>query len=68
MGRYPIDISEEENAKLKYPFLPAEEYESIYRSPEGTVIMLRKSDHPIPKDVIDRMVRINQEIARRVEG
>lgn len=63
MGKYPIDISDEENAKLKYPFLPTEQYDSIHRFPDGPIVMIRGKVENIPKSCIDQAIRINQEIA-----
>jgi|WetSurMetagenome_2_1015567.scaffolds.fasta_scaffold2109396_1 hypothetical protein len=65
MGKYPVDISEEDNKKLKYPFLPKEQYTSIHHYPDGPTIMIRGSADKIPKENIARMVQINRDIAAR---
>jgi hypothetical protein len=63
MGKYPIEISEEDNAKLKYPFLPKEQYSSIHYFPDGPIVMIRGDVNRIPKECIAEAVRINEEIA-----
>ncbi len=64
MGKYPIDITDEENAKLAHPFLPTEEYYSVTHYPGGPTICIRNDPHDIPKECLAEAVRINQEIAR----
>jgi hypothetical protein len=65
MGKYPIDISEEDNAKLKYPFLPTKQYDSVHRLPDGPIIMFRGKPENIPKKCLEEAYRINQKIAAR---
>lgn len=65
MGKYPIDISDEDNAKLKYPFLPASQYESVHHYPDGPTVLIRRSKEPLTKEAIAVMVEINQRIAGR---
>lgn len=65
MGKYPVDITDEENAKLKHPFLPTERYYSVHRYPDGPTIIIRNDPKNIPKACIDQAVRINQEIAAK---
>lgn len=65
MGKYPVNISEEDNSKLKYPFLAEDEYESIYNSPDGTIIIIRHSNERLTQSDIERMVEINRDIAVR---
>ena len=63
MGKYPADLTEEENAKLKHPFLPLDQYDEVYHSPTGATILILHSKNKITKAEIARMVEINQEIA-----
>jgi hypothetical protein len=65
MGNYPIDISEEENAKLKYPFLPTNQYETVNHMPDGPTILIRLSEEKLTEAVIANMVEINCQIAAR---
>lgn len=65
MGKYPIDITDEENAKLKHPFLPVEKYYSVSCYPDGSTIIVRNDPKKIPKACIDQAVKINQEIAAK---
>jgi hypothetical protein len=65
MGNYPINISEEENSKLKYPFLPNDRYESVHHLPDGPTILIRSSEEKLTKADIARMVEINCQIAAR---
>ncbi|MFT8888954.1 MAG: hypothetical protein ABF904_09075 [Ethanoligenens sp.] len=62
MGKYPIDISDEDNANLKYPFLPKEKYDYIKHYPDGPTIMIRGNIHNIPKYCIEELVKINRDI------
>ncbi|HEX3026389.1 MAG TPA: hypothetical protein VHR42_04075 [Clostridia bacterium] len=66
MGKYPIEISEERNAKLKYPFLPTEQYDKVIHNPGGSTILIRYSDKRLTKEDVQRMIEINEKIAYRV--
>lgn len=63
MVKYPIDITDKENASLKYPFLPTEQYESVHRLPDGPLILIRRSEEKLTKEDIVHMVSINRQIA-----
>lgn len=63
MGKYPIDISDEDNAKLAVPFLPTERYYSVHHYPHGPTVMIEGDPKKIPKSCLAEAVRINQEIA-----
>lgn len=65
MGKYPVDITDEENARLKHPFLPTERYYSVHRYPNGPTIIICNDPKNISKARIDQAVRINQEIAAK---
>lgn len=65
MGKYPVDITDEENAKLKYPFKPTEEYDDVIHCPDGPTIMFTGKVENIPKKNLIEMVRINQKVAAR---
>jgi hypothetical protein len=65
MGNYPIDISEEENTKLKYPFLPTNQYETVNHMPDGSTILIRRSEEKLTEAVIAHMIEINYQIAAR---
>lgn len=65
MGKYPVNIHEEDNKKLKYPFLLENSYTSIVRSPEGPVILLRRSKEKLTKSDITKMIEINRGILSR---
>lgn len=58
---YPAGLTEEQNAKLKYPFLPLDQYDEVCRCPHGTTLLIRLSEDKITKEDIARMVKINQE-------
>lgn len=62
MGKYPIDITDEENAKLKYPFRPTEEYDWINHIPGGPTVTITGKVENIPKSCIAQMIQINKEI------
>lgn len=65
MGKYPVDICDEENGKLKFPFLEKEQYKSINSSPDGQVILIRCSREKLTASDIKRMAEINRDIAAR---
>lgn len=65
MGKYPVDICDEENGKLKFPFLEKEQYKSINSSPDGPVILIRRSREKLTASDIKRMAEINRDIAAR---
>ncbi|CDZ24139.1 hypothetical protein CCDG5_1022 [[Clostridium] cellulosi] len=65
MNDYPLDISEEENAGLKHPFLKAALYDSVKEFQDGPKILIRKSDERLTKKQIRTMIDINRQIAAR---
>ena len=65
MGKYPADITDEENMMLKFPFLQTEQYESVSLLPDGPLVLIRKSQEELTNEDIARMVEINREIAAR---
>lgn len=60
---YPVDITDEENTKLKYPFLQKEQYESVHRLADKPLILIRKSETELTKSDIAAMAGINRKIA-----
>jgi hypothetical protein len=65
MGKYPVEISEEDNAKMKHPFLPTEQYDKVIKTPRGATVLIRYSDKKITKAEIAHMVEINQQVYTR---
>ena len=65
MGKYPVEISEEDNAKMKHPFLPTEQYAEVCKDPSGATVLIRYSDRKITKAEIAHMVEINQQVYMR---
>lgn len=63
MEKYPANITEKENAKLKYPFLPTQQYDKINVLPDGPVVLIRFSkDKKLTKTDIVHMAKINRSI------
>lgn len=65
MGKYPAYITEEENSKLKYPFLPVGQYDEIHHLSDGPTILIRYSKENFSKSDIAHIVKINRNIAER---
>lgn len=65
MEKLPVNIAEEDNAKLKYPFLHAEQYESVHKLTDSPLILIRRSEEKLTKTDIARMAEINRQIAAR---
>lgn len=65
MNDYPLDISVEENAKLKYSFLKAVLYDSVQDIKDGPKILIRKSDEKLTRKQLRTMININRQIAAR---
>jgi len=63
MAKYPVDITDEENAKLKYPFLPIDQYTKIYKSGNATISI--RHTRPLTDCEIEHMVQINRQILAR---
>ena len=62
---YPVNITDEDNTKLKYPFLQQEQYESVHRLADKPLILIRRSGIELTKQEIAAMAGINRKIAER---
>ena len=55
MGKYPVDITDEENAKMKYPFKPTKEYAKIVKNGNVTFLF----NHSVGEMDVQRVIEIN---------
>jgi hypothetical protein len=61
---YPVCISEEDNRRMKYPFLKACDYDKSICC-DGSMILIRKSGECISDEILNEIERINRVIAAR---
>lgn len=65
MNDYPLNISDEENAELRYPFLKTADYILVKDFQGGQKILIRKSGERLTQKQIRTMIDINRQIAAR---